>query len=50
LDALKSVLHFIGDLHQPLPSSDNYDAGGNRVRVTADGFRCIHPQTQLVAG
>jgi hypothetical protein len=33
------VLHFVGDLHQPLHASDNHDAGGNRVRVTADGFR-----------
>jgi hypothetical protein len=39
LDALKFLLHFVGDLHQPLHAGDNHDAGGNRVRVTAEGFR-----------
>jgi len=39
LTALKFILHFVGDLHQPLHASDNHDAGGNRIEVTADGFR-----------
>jgi hypothetical protein len=39
LDALKFVLHFVGDLHQPLHASDNNDQGGNKVKVSADGFR-----------
>jgi hypothetical protein len=39
LDALKFVLHFVGDLHQPLHSSDNHDAGGNKVRVSSEGFK-----------
>jgi hypothetical protein len=38
LYALKFLLHFIGDMHQPLHSSDNHDAGGNSVKVTVDGF------------
>jgi hypothetical protein len=38
LFALKFVLHFVGDLHQPLHSSDNHDRGGNDVKVIVDGF------------
>jgi len=37
--ALKFVLHLVGDLHQPLHAADDHDAGGNRKRVVADGFR-----------
>ncbi len=36
--ALKFVLHFVGDLHQPLHSSDDNDRGGNNKRVSAAGF------------
>ena len=32
--ALKFVVHFIGDVHQPLHCSDNNDRGGNDVKVT----------------
>jgi hypothetical protein len=32
------VLHFVGDMHQPLHSSDNHDRGGNSVKVFADGI------------
>jgi hypothetical protein len=32
--ALKFLLHFVGDLHQPLHSSDNLDRGGNDVQAT----------------
>jgi hypothetical protein len=39
LVALKFILHFVGDIHQPLHASDDHDAGGNRIRVTATGFR-----------
>jgi hypothetical protein len=39
LFALKFLLHFVGDLHQPLHSSDNEDRGGNSVKVTADGIQ-----------
>jgi hypothetical protein len=38
LMALKFILHFVGDMHQPLHASDNNDAGGNDVHVTVDGF------------
>jgi len=38
LYALKFIMHFVGDLHQPLHSSDNGDRGGNDVKVTADGI------------
>jgi hypothetical protein len=33
--ALQFILHFVGDLHQPLHSSDNNDRGGNDEKVTA---------------
>jgi hypothetical protein len=33
-EALMFLIHFIGDLHQPLHSSDNKDKGGNDVHVT----------------
>jgi S1/P1 Nuclease len=39
LVALKFVLHLVGDLHQPLHAADDHDAGGNRKRVVAEGFR-----------
>ena len=35
--ALKYLLHFVGDLHQPLHSSDNQDRGGNCVMLALDG-------------
>jgi hypothetical protein len=33
LFALKVLLHFVGDLHQPLHAADNNDRGGNGVKV-----------------
>lgn len=38
LVALKFLLHFVGDMHQPLHCSDNHDRGGNSVKVIVDGF------------
>jgi len=32
-EALKFVVHFVGDLHQPLHACDNRDRGGNAVKV-----------------
>jgi S1/P1 Nuclease len=37
--ALKFVLHFVGDLHQPLHASDDQDQGGNCVRLALGGSR-----------
>lgn len=37
--ALKFLLHFIGDVHQPLHVSDDNDAGGNDKNVTASGLK-----------
>jgi S1/P1 Nuclease len=37
LEALKYVVHFIGDVHQPLHASNNNDRGGNDVAVTFMG-------------
>jgi len=53
LVALKFVLHLVGDLHQPLHAANDHDAGGNRKRVAAEGFRpgSLHHfwDTELVA-
>jgi hypothetical protein len=32
-EALRFLIHFIGDLHQPLHVSDNHDRGGNDTQV-----------------
>jgi S1/P1 Nuclease len=37
--ALKFLLHFVGDLHQPLHAADDHDAGGNKKLVTGEGLR-----------
>jgi hypothetical protein len=36
--ALKFLLHFVGDLHQPLHAADDHDAGGNMKLVAAVGL------------
>jgi hypothetical protein len=33
LAALKFLIHFVGDLHQPLHAGDHHDRGGNCVRL-----------------
>lgn len=33
--AFKFLLHLVGDLHQPLHSANNHDAGGNGVSIVA---------------
>jgi hypothetical protein len=38
LIALKFLLHFVGDLHQPLHASDDNDSGGNAKLVKAKGL------------
>ena len=38
LAALQFLIHFVGDLHQPLPASDDEDRGGNDKRVMAAAF------------
>ena len=37
--ALRFVLHFVGDVHQPLHASDHQDRGGNCVRIALGGPR-----------
>ena len=36
---LEFVIHFVGDLHQPLHDEDNGDEGGNTRDVIFDGHR-----------
>jgi hypothetical protein len=38
--ALKFLLHFVGDLPQPLHAADDHDAGGNKKLVSGEG---VHP-------
>jgi len=38
--ALKFLLHFVGDLHQPLHAADDHDAGANKKPVAGEG---VHP-------
>jgi S1/P1 Nuclease len=38
-EALKWVVHLVGDIHQPLHAADNADRGGNRVAVALTGVR-----------
>lgn len=33
VEALRFLIHFVGDVHQPLHASNNNDRGGNEVRV-----------------
>jgi hypothetical protein len=40
--ALKFVLHFVGDLHQPLHAADNHDRGGNCVLLSLGGPRTMN--------
>src|SRR5712692_7044039 len=36
-EALKFIVHFVGDLHQPLHCEDNKDRGGNQKKITFFG-------------
>lgn len=50
-EALRFLIHFVGDIHQPLHASDNDDRGGNEVGVYFGGRRTnLHSlwDTQLV--
>jgi nuclease S1 len=35
VESLKFLVHFVGDVHQPLHAIDNHDRGGNDVKVAA---------------
>jgi hypothetical protein len=39
VEALRFLVHFIGDLHQPLHAADRHDKGGNDVTVSYRGKR-----------
>lgn len=42
-EALKWIVHLVGDVHQPLHASDHDDKGGNDVKVTFFGKRADDP-------
>ncbi len=37
-DALKFLVHFVGDIHQPLHTGRNEDMGGNKIEVNWYGY------------
>jgi hypothetical protein len=39
LEALKYIVHFVGDAHQPLHVSNNLDRGGNDLPVVFMGLQ-----------
>jgi hypothetical protein len=43
-EALRFLIHFVGDIHQPLHAADNDDKGGNavRVRIGSDRTKLHH--------
>lgn len=52
IDAVKFIVHMVGDIHQPLHSADNHDRGGNQLFVQLDTKRVkLHHawDTELVA-
>lgn len=46
-EALKWVVHLIGDIHQPLHAADRGDRGGNKVQVSFFGQRDNPPYGSL---
>src|SRR5262249_40663463 len=38
-EALKWVVHLVGDIHQPLHAADHHDRGGNTIEVAFFGAR-----------
>jgi hypothetical protein len=36
-EALKFLIHFVGDIHQPLHDADNHDKGGNAIGISYSG-------------
>ncbi|MGB7541795.1 MAG: S1/P1 nuclease [Burkholderiales bacterium] len=46
-EALKWVVHLMGDIHQPLHAADRHDRGGNRVEVSFFGQRDNPPYGEL---
>jgi hypothetical protein len=38
-EALKYLIHFVADVHQPLHAADNRDRGGNRIQMRWHGQR-----------
>jgi len=38
-EALKFLIHFVGDVHQPLHAIDNHDHGGNDIKLRLGRYR-----------
>jgi S1/P1 Nuclease len=36
-EALKYIIHFVGDIHQPMHISNKDDLGGNKIQINYDG-------------
>ncbi len=46
-EALKWIVHLMGDIHQPLHAADRHDRGGNKVEVSFFGQRDNPPYGNL---
>jgi hypothetical protein len=42
VQALVYLIHFVGDLHQPLHAGEKHDAGGNKVPASYNGYEPAH--------
>jgi len=47
LQALKFVVHFVGDLHQPLHSGENHDQGGNTIPIDFRGQTIVYGKYKM---
>ena len=36
-EALRFLIHFVGDIHQPLHAADDHDRGGNEIQIIYNG-------------
>jgi hypothetical protein len=39
IEALRFLIHFLGDIHQPLHDADDHDRGGNEIAVRVGRYR-----------
>lgn len=46
-DALKFLIHFMGDVHQPLHAGHREDKGGNMIEVSLEFFNSDHKKENL---
>lgn len=45
VEAVAMLVHFVGDVHQPLHATDRHDRGGNGVLIAGVSFSDLYPGT-----